>query len=112
MFLDSPGTAARVQGQTVGEPGTVSGGEFGWGSTSVKGQRRCPKVGSAEGKSAVKQKGKSRLDQSPQCGRRPRKHGLSIPFERRQECGARGVRQVTSGVTGLWQPIVRSDVAF
>jgi len=28
------------------------------------------------------------------------------------EFGARGVRKVTTGITGLWQPSVQSDVAF
>ena len=27
-------------------------------------------------------------------------------------CSARGVRKVTTGITGLWQPSVHSDVAF
>ena len=27
-------------------------------------------------------------------------------------CSTRGVRKVTTGITGLWQPSVRSDVAF
>jgi hypothetical protein len=27
-------------------------------------------------------------------------------------CEARGVRKVTTGITGLWQPSVHSDVAF
>jgi hypothetical protein len=26
--------------------------------------------------------------------------------------GGRGVRKVTTGITGLWQPSVHSDVAF
>ena len=31
----------------------------------------------------------------------------------RSETGsARGVRKVTTGITGLWQPSVHSDVAF
>ena len=77
-----------------------------------KGNAGVPRLAQAEGKSAVEQKGKSRLDGSLQCGRRLRKHGLLIPFGRRPECGARGVTQVTSGVTGLWQPSIRSDVAF
>ena len=37
-----------------------------------------PRSAQAERKSAVEQKGKSRLDRSLQCGRRPRKRGLSI----------------------------------
>ena len=28
------------------------------------------------------------------------------------QCSARGVRKVTTGITGLWQPSVHSDVAF
>ena len=28
------------------------------------------------------------------------------------ESQARGVRKVTTGITGLWQPSVHSDVAF
>ncbi|KAK4279631.1 hypothetical protein QN277_011378 [Acacia crassicarpa] len=28
------------------------------------------------------------------------------------EFEARGVRKVTTGITGLWQPSVHSDVAF
>ena len=28
------------------------------------------------------------------------------------EFEARGARKVTTGITGLWQPSVRSDVAF
>jgi hypothetical protein len=28
------------------------------------------------------------------------------------EFEARGVRKVTTGITGLWQPSVQSDVAF
>ena len=31
---------------------------------------------------------------------------------RSEECSARGVRKVTTGITGLWQPSVHSDVAF
>ena len=27
-------------------------------------------------------------------------------------CSTRGVRKVTTGITGLWQPSVHSDVAF
>ena len=29
-----------------------------------------------------------------------------------ESCSARGVRKVTTGITGLWQPSVHSDVAF
>ena len=31
---------------------------------------------------------------------------------RLSEIEARGVRKVTTGITGLWQPSVHSDVAF
>ena len=31
---------------------------------------------------------------------------------RSEKCSARGVRKVTTGITGLWQPSVHSDVAF
>ena len=31
---------------------------------------------------------------------------------RSEDCSARGVRKVTTGITGLWQPSVHSDVAF
>ena len=32
--------------------------------------------------------------------------------KKQQKCGARGVRQVTSGVTGLWQPSVIATLLF
>ncbi|KAG2240968.1 hypothetical protein Bca52824_096929 [Brassica carinata] len=59
---------------------TLSGGEFGWGGTSVK-DSRVSKMSSA------------RTEIS--CGTK-----------------ARGVRKVTTGITGLWQPSVHSGVAF
>ena len=31
---------------------------------------------------------------------------------RSEKCSARGVRKVTTGIIGLWQPGVHSDVAF
>jgi hypothetical protein len=31
---------------------------------------------------------------------------------RPEKFSARGVRKVTTGITGLWQPSVHSDVAF
>ena len=31
---------------------------------------------------------------------------------RSEEYSARGVRKVTTGITGLWQPSVHSEVAF
>ena len=93
-------------------PGTVSGGEFGWGGTSVKEQRRCPKVGSGRTEIRRRTKGQKPARSEPPVRATTAKARPIDPFERRPECGARGVRQVTSGVTGLWQPSVRSDVAF
>ena len=93
-------------------PGTVSGGEFGWGGTSVKEQRRCPKVGSGRTEIRRRTKGQKPARSEPPVRATTAKARPIDPFEGRPECGARGVRQVTSGVTGLWQPSVRSDVAF
>jgi hypothetical protein len=61
-------------------------------------------------KPRVEQKGKSSLDFDFQYEYRPRKRGLSILLT--LEFQARGVRKVTTGITGLWQPSVHSDVAF
>ena len=58
----------------------------------------------------VEQKGKSWLDLSLQYGARSRNVGLSILFI--SEFEERGVRKVTTGITGLWPPSVHSDVAF
>ena len=62
-------------------------------------------------KPLVEQKGKSLLDLDFQYEYRPRKRGLSILLSCRKFL-ARGVRKVTTGITGLWQPSVHSDVAF
>ena len=61
-------------------------------------------------KPRVEQKGKSWLDLSLQYGARSRNAGLSILFI--WEFQERGVRKITTGITGLWQPSVHSDVAF
>ena len=61
-------------------------------------------------KPRVEQKGKSWLDLDFQYEYRPRKRGLSILLTR--EIRSRGVRKVTTGITGLWRPSVHSDVAF
>ena len=61
-------------------------------------------------KPAKEQKGKSQLDLDFQYEYRPRKRGLSILLT--LEFGSRGVRKVTTGITGLWRPSVHSDVAF
>ena len=61
-------------------------------------------------KPLVEQKGKSSLDIDSQYEYMPRKRGLSILLTRKFL--VRGVRKVTTGITGLWQPSVHSDVAF
>ena len=61
-------------------------------------------------KPRVEQKGKCWLDLSLQYGARSRNVGLSILFI--LEFKERGVRKITTGITGLWQPSVHSDVAF
>ena len=92
----------------------MSGGEFGWGGTSVKGQRRCPKVGSGRTEIRRRTEGQKPARLEPPVRATTAKARPIDPFESflLPECGARGVRIVTSGVTGLWQPSVRSDVAF
>ena len=61
-------------------------------------------------KPGVEQKGKCWLDLSLQYGARSRNVGLSILFI--SEFEERGVRKITTGITGLWRPSVHSDVAF
>ncbi len=64
-------------------------------------------------KPAQEQKGKSQLDLDFQYEYRRRKPGLSILLSNASpEFGPRGVRKVTTGITGLWRPSVHSDVAF
>ena len=58
----------------------------------------------------MEQKGKSWLEVSLQYGATSRNVGLSILFI--SEFEERGARKVTTGITGLWQPSVHSDVAF
>ncbi len=58
----------------------------------------------------MEQKGKSWLEVSLQYGATSRNVGLSILFI--SEFEERGVRKVTTGITGLWPPSVHSDVAF
>ena len=62
-------------------------------------------------KPPVEQKGKCRLDPDFQYEYGPRKRGLSILLAY-SEFESRGVRKVTTGITGLWRPSVHSDVAF
>ena len=61
-------------------------------------------------KPRVEQKGKCWLDPDFQYEYGPRKRGLSILLL--LEFKSRGVRKVTTGITGLWQPRVLIDVAF
>ncbi len=58
----------------------------------------------------VEQKGKCWLDLSLQYGARSRNVGLSILFI--SEFEERGVRNNSTGITGLWPPRVQIDVAF
>jgi hypothetical protein len=62
-------------------------------------------------KPPVEQKGKCRLDPDFQYEYGPRKARPIDPFGH-SEFEARGVRKVTTGITGLWRPSVHSDVAF
>ena len=55
----------------------------------------------------VEHKGKCWLDLSLQYGARSRNVGLSILFI--SEFEERGVRKVTTGITGLWQPSVLNN---
>ena len=103
-FLTHPVRPLAFQAQHIGvQPGTVFGGEFGWGGTSVKEQRRCPKVGSGRTEIRRRTKGQKRARSEPPVRATTAKARPINSFERRLECGARGVRQVTSGVTDfLW----------
>ena len=47
-----------------------------------------------------------RLSTSPNC------ESMAYRSFSRRDGRARGVRKVTTGITGLWQPSVHSDVAF
>ena len=63
-----------------------------------------------EQKSHVEQKGKSWLDFDFQYKYKLGNKGLSILSI--WVIKKRGVRKVTTGITGLWQPSVHSDIAF
>ena len=58
----------------------------------------------------MEQKGKCWLEVSLQYGATSRNVGLSILFI--SEFEERGVRKITTGITGLWLPRVLIDVAF
>ena len=63
-----------------------------------------------EQKSHVDKKGKSLLEfnfsTNTNC------EDMAYRSFRSEKCSARGVRKVTTGITGLWQPSVHSDVVF
>ena len=92
-------------------PRTVSGGEFDWGGTSVKRQRRCPKASSSRTETSSRVKGQKLAWSWFSVRIRTAKAGPIDPFDF-YEFYARGVRKVTTGITGLWRPSVHSDVAF
>jgi len=105
---------------------TYSGGEFGWGGTSVIVQHRCPKVSSVRTEISRRLKGEKltwfwfsvRIQTAKAWPIDPLDlMSVSFPSLLRgkipvKRCLARGVRKVTTGITGLWQPSVHSDVAF
>ena len=76
----------------------------------LKDNAGVPRWAQWEQKSHVDQKGKSSLDFDFQYEYKLWKDGLSILSASKIE--RRGVRKVTTGITGLWQPSVHSDVAF
>ena len=63
-----------------------------------------------EQKSPVEQKGKSPLDFDFQC--EYNHESVAYRSFSPSKFEARGARKVTTGITGLWQPSVHSDVAF
>jgi len=68
-----------------------------------------------EQKSRVEHKGKSLVDSRPSVLVRTVKAWPSdplVPNSNVQGIEARGDRKITTGITGLWQPSVHSDVAF
>ena len=54
VLAASPGAVTTA---TATLPGTASDGEFDWGGTSSKAQRRCPKAGSARTETSRRAKG-------------------------------------------------------
>ena len=75
-----------------------------------KGNAGVPRRSQWGRKPHVEQKGKCWLDLSLQYGARSRNVGLTILFI--SEFEERGVRKITTGITGLWPPRVQIDVAF
>ena len=78
-FLGSPGTAARLsRAFRSAHRGQCLVGSLAGAAHLSKSNAGVPRSAQAERKSAVEQKGKSWLDRSLQCGRRPQERGLSI----------------------------------
>ena len=92
-------------------PWTLSGGKFDWGGTSVKRYRRCPKASSVRTETSRRAKGQKLAWSRFSVRIRTAKAGPIDPFDD-WEFQSRGVRKVTTGITGLWRPSVHSDVAF
>ncbi len=90
---------------------TQSGGEFGWGGTSVKWQQRCPQVSSTRTEISCGPKGEKLAWFSFSVRIQTVKAWPIDPSGLRSPA-ARGVGKVSTGISGLWQPSVRSDVAF
>ena len=80
------------------------------GCTTCAGGQEDGHLTVANRRPPVEQKGKSCVDFSLGYGAKSRNVGLSILFI--SEFEERGVRKVTTGITGLWPPSVHSDVAF
>ena len=76
----------------------------------LKDNAGVPRWAQWEQKSHVDEKAKSSLDFDFQYEYKLWKHGLSVLYIVAHT--SRGVRKVTTGITGLWQPSVHSDVAF
>ena len=81
-FLDSPGRSLPLhfkrERERERDRGQCLVGSLAGAAHLSKGNAGVPRSAQAGRKSAVEQKGKSRLDRSLQCGRRPRKRGPSI----------------------------------
>ena len=71
-----------------------------------------PKVSSVITKSHVERKGKSSLDFISSVDTNCESMVYRTFSCLHSKFEARGVRKVTTGITGLWQPSVHSDIAF
>ena len=91
--------------------GTLSGGEFGWGGTSVKKITQAPDFELNENRNLMwTERGKARLILI--FSTNTNRESVAYRSFSLWEFQARGVRKVTTGITGLWLPSVHSDVAF